>query len=227
MPTPYVQLFAVVIVQLVVLAFAPRPLIQQGLNLVFTLWLATAAASIARVRRVFWVALAIGATPALAELVVPASATPMALQLSKEILWTAFPFYLSTRLVAPLFAAGEVSHRELVGAVSVYLLVGLGFANIYEIVFQVDPGSIAFGATALGAAPAFTDFLYFSFVTLATLGYGDVSPVSVVARTAAVTEALLGLLYVTILVGRMVGLHIADGMAGRKAYRATQDRDVP
>lgn len=227
MPTPYLQLFGVVVVQLVVLAFAPRPQIQQLLNLVFTLWLGAAAASIARMRRVFWAALVIGWTPALLELVVPASATPLALQLFKEVLWAVFPFYLSTRLVSPLFAAGEVSHRELVGAVSVYLLAGLGFANVYEVLYQLDPGSIAFGATALGAAPVFTDFLYFSFVTLATLGYGDVSPVSVAARTTAVTEALLGLLYVSILVGRMVGLHIADGMAGRQAYRATQDQRVP
>jgi uncharacterized membrane protein len=69
----------------------------------------------------------------------------------------------------------------------------------------------------MGNDPVLTDFLYFSFVTLATLGYGDVAPVSPGARLTAVLQSLLGLLYVSILVGRMVGLHTAGRGAGPRS----------
>lgn len=119
-------------------------------------------------------------------------------------------------MLGPILSTGDVGYHELAGAVALYLLLGLGFSNVFEIVFQLDPTSFLFDQTAFGEAPAFTVFLYFSFVTLATLGYGDVSPVSRVAILTAVLEPLLGLLYVSILVGRMVGFHIASRMADTK-----------
>ena len=59
-----------------------------------------------------------------------------------------------------------------------------------------------------GAGPGFSDFLYFSFVTLTTLGYGDVTPVHDVAQMLAVAEAVTGQLYLTIFVARLVGLYV-------------------
>jgi hypothetical protein len=57
-----------------------------------------------------------------------------------------------------------------------------------------------------------TAVLYFSFATLTTLGYGDIVPVSAIARTLATLEAITGQLYLAVLVARLVGLHIAESL---------------
>jgi hypothetical protein len=167
--------------------------------------------------RDFWAFTLLGWAPAILELLVPASSTPDGLQVAKEVLWAAFSFLLAARLLLPLFETDDVGHGELAGAVAVYVLLGVGFADVYEIIEGLDPAAISFSRTAMGSDPVLTDFLYFSFVTLATLGYGDVAPVSPGARLTAVLQSLLGLLYVSILVGRMVGLHTAGRGAGPRS----------
>lgn len=209
-PSPYVSLFLALFVQLTILALAPSPGVQQVANLILTAWMAWALVSLSGKRRDGVIAFGLGALPALLGLVIPAEATPRALELGKDALWAAFPFFLGIRLLKRLFQAKRVSHREFCGALAVYILLGLGFANVYEIYYGLDPKSLGFAHTALGGAPAFTDFVYFSFVTIATLGYGDVAPVTPAARLTAVVEAVVGLLYVAVLVGRMVGLQIAS-----------------
>lgn len=193
-----------------VLALAPPSWVQQGSNLLFTLWMATALFQLTHEKRHFIAIAILGWTPALLDLLVPQAATPVALQIAKQVSWAAFPLVLSVLLLRPLLAARVATRNEFAGALAIYILIGIGFANIYEIYFDVNPATISFAHTALGDAPVFTDFLYFSFVTLATLGYGDVSPVSPVARLTSVLEAVVGLLYVAILVGRMVGLGLAN-----------------
>ncbi len=216
LPSPYLQLFVAVLLYLTFLALALPRFVQQPLNLVFVLWLGAAGATVTGRFRDFWFVVALGWTPALLELAVPEAVSPLGLQILKEALWVAFPLYLVTILIAPLLRAEDVSHHELSGAVTIYLLIGFGFADIFEIAYQLDSSSIFFLHTAFGAAPTFTDFLYFSFVTLATLGYGDIAPVHPGVRLLVVMEALLGLLFISILVARMVGLHIAGRMPGTR-----------
>ena len=85
----------------------------------------------------------------------------------------------------------------------VYLLLGVVWQDFYVLLDIVVPGS--FNSSLLTEK----DFLYFSFITLSTLGYGDITPVIGPARALAYTEALIGQLYLTILVARLVGLYIA------------------
>jgi len=75
--------------------------------------------------------------------------------------------------------------------------------DLYVLVDTLIPGS--FNSTLLAGK----DYLYFSFITLSTLGYGDIAPVNGPAQALAYTEALVGQLYLTILVARLVGLYIA------------------
>ena len=216
LPAPYLQLLGALLLQVCILALAPPAWIQQGSNLLLTVWMAAALATLTGDRRDLWAFTVLGWAPAVLQLVVPASSTPEGLQVAKEVLWAAFSFLLAARLLLPLFETDDVGHGELAGAVAVYVLLGVGFADVYEIIEGLDPAAISFSRTALGEEPVLTDFLYFSFVTLATLGYGDVAPVSPGARLTAVLQSLLGLLYVSILVGRMVGLHTAGRGAGRR-----------
>ena len=101
------------------------------------------------------------------------------------------------------FRAGPVNVHRIQGAVAAYLLLGLAWALAYELVALLATG--AFSGTGLGEGER-PQFVYFSFVTLTTVGYGDVTPVHPVARSLAVAEALTGQLYPAILLARLVSL---------------------
>lgn len=99
---------------------------------------------------------------------------------------------------------------QIVGAICVYLLIGLAWSSVYETLDGVIPGSFRFPADTGWAVPSPVRYRYFSFVTLATLGYGDVTPVTVLAGTLASLEAVAGQLYIAITVARLVALSLAD-----------------
>jgi hypothetical protein len=100
--------------------------------------------------------------------------------------------------------------RDFPGA---YLLAGIFFGVLYHAVESVWPGSFA-AAGAIKEFPLF-DAIYFSFVTLATLGYGDLVPVSGVARGLAVVEAVSGQLFLAVMIARLVSTY-EQTMDGRK-----------
>jgi hypothetical protein len=108
----------------------------------------------------------------------------------------------------------RVSGDILCGAIAVYLLIGLTWALGFGLLESVHPGS--YQVATGGPRPASAnELLYFSYVTLATLGYGDVVPVTDVARSLAVLESLCGTIYLTILVARLIGLHLAHVLPPR------------
>jgi Ion channel len=111
-----------------------------------------------------------------------------------------------------LFREREVSADVIMGGICVYLLMGLMWAFVFTILESVQPGSFnmpeAFG-------PGLSSFSYYSFVTITTLGYGDVTPVSNPARSLALLEAISGHLYIAILIARLVGIHIAQTFENR------------
>lgn len=88
---------------------------------------------------------------------------------------------------------------RIASAVAVYLLFGVLWARLYELIHVLKPGSFHLGANV-------NDFslLYFSFVTLVTLGYGDIVPISQVARSLTMLEGLVGQLYIVILISSLV-----------------------
>lgn len=111
--------------------------------------------------------------------------------------------YICFHLLRYALKAGVVDREKVAAAVNVYLFMGLIWRDLYSLTNLVIPD--AFNSELLTQ----TDFLYYSFVTLSTLGYGDVLPVVGPAKALAYIEAIVGQLYLTILVARLVGLHIA------------------
>ena len=99
---------------------------------------------------------------------------------------------------------------RIVGAMCVYILIGLGCASVYETLDGVIPGSFRFPADTAWSIPGTIRYRYFSFVTLATLGYGDVTPVTALAGTLASLQAIGGQLYIGITVARLVALSLVD-----------------
>ena len=101
--------------------------------------------------------------------------------------------------------APSVNTEVLCGSISAYLMLGLMWTMAYWLVDQLTPGAFAFnvGPRSMNGFNGF----YFSFITLSTVGYGDITPVSRIARWLAAMEAMTGLLYVAILISRLVGLY--------------------
>jgi len=102
----------------------------------------------------------------------------------------------------------EVTSDVLSGAACVYLLSGVTWASLYILIEMIQPGSFhASHSQDSGGALTYSDFLFFSFTTLTTLGYGDIIPVTTHARSYAMVEAVYGVLYNAILIARLVGLY--------------------
>ena len=98
---------------------------------------------------------------------------------------------------------GRITMRRIEGAVAAYLLIGVGCGLGYELIELLSPGSLTL-AEDLGRTALKRELGYFSFVTLTTVGYGDVLPVSPPARALANFEGVVGQLYPAILIGWMV-----------------------
>jgi Ion channel len=116
------------------------------------------------------------------------------------VLVTVAPVALVRGVVAEVRAVG-VTLRAVLGAIAIYLLLGMLFALFISTVASLDDAAY-FGAR--GDATA-SERLYFSYVTLATLGYGDFTPATSVGRALAMLEGVLGQLYLVTIVSLMVG----------------------
>jgi len=96
---------------------------------------------------------------------------------------------------------GPITFHRIEGAIAAYLLLGLSWATAYELLEYLNPGSFTGSVAGSGR---FSSWIYFSFVTIATLGYGDIAPVHPIARSLATAEAITGQLYLAILIARLV-----------------------
>jgi hypothetical protein len=102
---------------------------------------------------------------------------------------------------------GPVTLSRVLGAIAVYLLLGIGWASGYEVAEHFFPGSFA---STTSQPVELGDWVYFSFITLTTVGYGDMVPVHRVARALATGEALTGQLYIAVLLARLVSLEVSS-----------------
>ena len=99
---------------------------------------------------------------------------------------------------------------QIYGAVSIYLLIGSGFGELYGAFAIADPAAFN-GVEATESLDRISRFMgYFSFVTLTTLGYGDITPAAHYLKVLAYVEAIIGQFYLAVLVARLVGTYIAQ-----------------
>jgi voltage-gated potassium channel len=104
---------------------------------------------------------------------------------------------------------GAVDANKIVGAICIYLLMGLIWALMYMFIAQAIPGAFN-GVEQLIWYDNFADVAYYSYVTLTTLGYGDISPVAPIARFLVYMEAVVGVFYMAILVASLIGVGINE-----------------
>ncbi|MEM1078100.1 MAG: potassium channel family protein [Pseudomonadota bacterium] len=116
--------------------------------------------------------------------------------------------------VLQLFSPSRVDGNLLLASINTYFALGVTFAMVFGLIDHMVPGSFSISISS-DDTPNSTEFMYFSLVTLSTLGYGDVLPVSDQARTLAAIEALAGQVYLTIAVARLVGMHVSSSESSR------------
>ena len=139
------------------------------------------------------------------------------LQMALYILFFGITF---SAMLGHVFSSGRVTVNKIAGGICVYMLIALVAAFVFAILDEVDPKSFR-GVRADADVHAFTDAVYFSFVTLTTLGYGDITPETPLARTLCAMLAVIGQIYLTVLVAALVGLHIGERVSSRERERGS------
>lgn len=113
-----------------------------------------------------------------------------------------------------IITARRISQDIIFGSIAVYLLAGVTWAFCYEFVNDITPGqvieSVGVVLTVENRAAMFHEFTYFSFITLTSVGYGDLTPIGPAARALAIVEGIFGQLYTAILIGKLVGMKVAQ-----------------
>ncbi|MBM4311722.1 MAG: hypothetical protein FJ119_12360 [Deltaproteobacteria bacterium] len=107
------------------------------------------------------------------------------------------------RLLRELFRSGRVNADCIKGGICIYFLLGILWALLYRSLFHLDKHAFAYAADI---AP---NLFYFSFMTLTTVGYGEIVPVSTVAQMLASLEAVTGQIFLAVYIARLLGMHIA------------------
>jgi len=159
-------------------------------------------------------AIAVGLGPMVAWLLFDAAKE--AIDVAETALNGAFILVLAVLVLRSVFRAGPITWHRIRGSIAGFLMLGLTFSLTYRVVEMADPAAFFQPGAPPGpvTAPVLT---YFSFVTLATLGYGDIVPVNPLARSLAILESLTGLMYPAVLIARLVSLQLAAEL-GRKPH---------
>lgn len=142
-----------------------------------------------------------------------------ALYVVNIVLWVIFSFHLTLLVFRGIIRARRIGSNEIYGAIDVYILIGVIFAAVYQLLLAWQPDALYFDPSRFPEPQRMVgDFstrgagavLYYSFVTLGTVGYGDVTPASPLARSLSLIEAVAGIMYVATMIARFVSIQITS-----------------
>ncbi len=197
----------------IILMMGVHPLLKGIIHLriltdiLFTAILISGLWAFSRRRMVFMTGL-LAAIPSLALGWVIYFVEAPSLGLMSRFFLALFLIVMLAALLTHILKAREVTIDLIMGAASTYFLIGFLWAFIYFFIETLSPGS--FRLAEGPSADLERQLLYYSFITLTTVGYGDITPVSILARSYAALEAVIGQLYLAVLVAGLVGLRISQ-----------------
>lgn len=144
-----------------------------------------------------------------------------------QILYALFLTGCTFSILAHVFHRQRVTADTIAAAVVAYLLMALVFANLYSLLNLLEPHSFIppIGMSLDTPSHMLIEMVYFSLVTISTVGYGDMAPHLPFAQMLAGIEAVLGQLYMSVLIAWLVGLHVSQGMFS--SYRNLKDHPEP
>jgi hypothetical protein len=213
---PYRNIFMALVVVTAVDALAPNVIGGTAVSdVLLVAILAAALFETIRTRRHAVVAGLLGGPAVIARLAAPFQGDSPGWNGAVIFLTAAFMGFLIWLLLHDLFAKHRSTSERIYGALCAYLFIGILFALLYAHLEYRAPGSFNVGNDALlemaseeaSMVPLFT---YYSFVTLTTLGYGDITPATDHARSLAWLEALIGQLYLAVMVATLVGIKVSE-----------------
>lgn len=129
-------------------------------------------------------------------------------EIGRKLSGAVFCLLLAAVVFERIFRSGHVTVHRISGAVAAYLLIGLVFAFVYDAIETMLPGAFQFATPELRDTQLSDPMVYFSFTTLTTVGYGDITPQIPLTQSLANLEALIGQLFPTILIARLVALEL-------------------
>jgi hypothetical protein len=135
--------------------------------------------------------------------------------LGSLLLMLAFLMLATFASVKQIAAANVISANRIVGAICVYLLLGVIWSVLYALLEFALPGSFA-GIAAQGGSSWTPDWIYYSFVTLTTVGYGDMLPLTYSARALSYMETIFGQFYLAVLVAGLVSAYLSSKQGGAR-----------
>ena len=124
-----------------------------------------------------------------------------------EASFTAFYIFITIAIFSEVIRSRGFQRDSILGIVSVYLLIGITFGSLYDLVETIEPGSFRLNFYGTDDAVGFRRLLFFSFMTLTSIGYGDITPATDQAQSLAILEGVAGVLYVACLVARVVNAY--------------------
>jgi hypothetical protein len=200
-----------------VMLFGAAPFAAQIENgrileaVLLTIVMISAVLAVGRRRRVLWLAVFMVAPAALGKWLhhfLPATVSSVWFLVTVLI----FIIFITFQLIQFILRAPHVNSEVMCAGISTYLLLGLLWSFAYMLIAQLVPKAFFFDGR-IEAVQDMTSFtsVYFSFITLTTLGYGDITPVANVARMLAAAEAMTGTIYMAVFISRLVALYTSQG----------------
>jgi len=132
------------------------------------------------------------------------------LNLLYTLLVTSYVVYIIALVVSQIFASQVVTTYKIAGGVAVYVLLGHIWATLYLSVYIIQPDSFQYAGGLVADDEAVKQLSYFSFVTLTTIGYGDITATNSIARIFVMLEGLLGQLFPAIFIAKLVSQQLED-----------------
>lgn len=126
------------------------------------------------------------------------------------IVATGYMIFIIVLVVNQIFSGGKITINKIGGGVAAYILLGHLWASLYLTIYIIHPDSFQYGGESIQSHEALKHLSYFSFVTLTTIGYGDITAVNSAARTLVMMEGLLGQLFPAIFIAKLVSRQLED-----------------
>jgi Ion channel len=168
-----------------------------------------------RLRRTLLLVALLLAVPALLERMLLPRADAGFLPILNIVLSFGFDVFVVVVIFRRVFGKEQPNSETVFGALCIYLLVGFSFASIYGMVAAIQPKAFYLDPlTNLHAIPDRFDFIYYSFATMTSLGAAGITAVSAPARSLSVIEAILGVLYLAVLIARLMGAYRHPSASG-------------
>jgi Ion channel len=162
----------------------------------------------AKVHRSLLIVAIVLAIPALFERIVLPKVSANSFSIFNMVLTFVFDVVIVVVIFRHVFAAEQPTSETIFGALCVYLLVGFTFAGAYGMLAAFQPNAFYLDPRAnLHNIPDRFDFIYYSFGTMTSLGTAGVTPVSPQARSFSILEAILGVLYLAVMIARLIGAY--------------------